>query len=130
MNSKYIGIGKKKWVFAAGRIPLHSTGREPEFTSHDKIAVLNTSSQDAEIKLTIYYEDQQPVTDHAIKIPARRVRKIKFNDLIDPLPIPLDKAFGFTLTCNVEVVIQFSRMDTSKKHKAIFCVTPHAERET
>lgn len=125
MTGKYIGIGKKEWVFAAGRIPLDSTGREPEFTSHDKIAVLNTSLQDAEIKLTIYYEDKQPVKDHAIKIPARRVRKIKFNDLIDPLPIPLDKPFGFTLTCDVEVVVQFSRMDTGKKHNAIFCVTPY-----
>jgi hypothetical protein len=118
------GLGKKVWAFAAGRIPLHSTGSEPDFTSHDKIAILNTSDKTAEIKITIVYEDDRPVKDHAIKVLDRRIRKIKFNDLIDPLPIPLDKPFGFILTSDVNVIVQFTRMDTSSRQHAAFCVTP------
>jgi hypothetical protein len=122
-------IGKKVWAFAGGHIPLFSTGKEPEFTSHDKISVLNTSAKDAEVKITIFYENDEPVKDHAIKIKARRVRKIRFNDLIDPRPISLDKPFSFVLASDVEIIVQFSRMDTSSKHIAGFCVTPYFKRE-
>jgi hypothetical protein len=123
MNRNDIGYGKKRWVFAAGHIPLLSTGKEPAFTSHDKIAILNTSGRDAEIELQIFYEDMDPVVDHKINVKARRVRKIKFNDLIDPLPIPLDTPFGFILTSDTEVIVQFSRMDTRGKGVAGFCAT-------
>jgi hypothetical protein len=122
-------IGKKVWAFAGGHIPLISTGKEPEFTSYDKISVLNTSAKDAEVKITIFYENDEPVKDHAIKIKARRVRKIRFNDLIDPRPIPLDKPFSFVLVSDVEVIIQFSRMDTSSRQIAGFLVTPYFKSE-
>jgi hypothetical protein len=118
-------IGKKVWAFAGGHIPLWSGGKEPEFTSHDKISVLNTSAKDAEIKITIFYENKEAVKDHTIRVPARRVRKIRFNDLINPRPIPLDTPYGFLLASDVEVIVQFSRMNTSSKHNAGFCFTPY-----
>jgi hypothetical protein len=117
-------LSKKTWAFAAGHIPLTSTGHEPTFTSHDKIAILNTSAQDADITITIFYEDEDPVEDHVICVKARRIRKIRFNDLIDPLPLPLDKPFGFIVQSSVAVVVQFSRMDTRSRSAAGFCVTP------
>lgn len=119
-------LGKKTWAFAAGHIPLTSTGHEPMFTSHDKIAVLNTSNQDADITIGIYYEDGEPVKDYAVGVKARRMRKIRFNDLIDPLPLPLDKPFGFVIQSSIAVVVQFSRMDTRSRHVTGFCVTPFA----
>lgn len=121
MSSKT--FGKKIWSFAAGHIPLISNGEEPAFTSHDKIAVLNSTRRDAKIRLTIYYEDVEAVVDHEITVPARRLRKIRFNDLIDPLPIPLDTPFGFVLESDTEVIVQFSRIDTSNQSTAGFCTT-------
>jgi hypothetical protein len=53
--------GKLDWAFSAGRIPFQSTGKEPEFISHDKIAVLNTSEEEALIELFILYENVKPV---------------------------------------------------------------------
>jgi hypothetical protein len=117
-------LGKKVWAFAAGHIPLWSTGKEPAFTSHDKVSVLNTAWIDAAISISIYYEHENPVEDHAIYVPARRVRKIRFNDLINPLPIPLDKPFAFVLRSSVEVIVQFSRADTGSRQTTGFCVTP------
>jgi hypothetical protein len=115
----------KSWAFAGGHIPLRSTGREPWFTSHDKIAILNFSNEDAKIKLTIYYTDLQPVEGHELEVKARRVRKIRFNDLVNPLPIPLDTPYGFVLTATVGVVVQFSRALTAERSAAGFCVTPY-----
>jgi hypothetical protein len=116
--------GRKIWSLSAGHIPLHSTGNEPEFTSHDKLSVLNASDKDAELVVTIFYDHDEPVQDYTITVKARRVRKIKLNDLIDPLPIPLDKHYGVLIRANVNVVVQFSRMDTSSPTVNGFCVTP------
>ena len=121
-------IGVKRWLFAAGHIPLLSKGAEPMFTSHDKIAVLNTTERDASIKLTIYYQHTSPVTDYELIVKAHRVRKIRLNDIIDPLPIPLDEPYGFLLESDTPVVVQFSRMMTARAEAAGFVVTPYAVR--
>jgi hypothetical protein len=118
-----VAYGKKVWAFAAGNIPLRSTGLEPDFTSHDKISILNTSAIKTEIEISIYYEHADVVTDHQIVVGPGRVRKIRFNDLIDPLPIPLDTPFGFVVTSPVPVIVQFSRMNTGDRRLAEICTT-------
>lgn len=104
--------GKIDWAFSAGCIPLGSTGSEPRFISHDKIAVLNTSSQKASIELTIFFEDAPPLGTFKVKIEARRLRKIRFNDLIHPLPIELGRKFSCLIQSDVPVVVQFSRLNS------------------
>lgn len=118
----------KVWAFAAGDIPLRSTGREPMFTSHDKIAILNFSDEDAKVNLTIFYSDSPPVEGYTIEVKARRVRKIRFNDLVDPLPLPLATPYGFELRSTVGIVVQFSRMNTSLANVTSFCATPYPVR--
>lgn len=105
-------IGKIDWAFSAGRIPLNSTGIEPEFISHDKIAVLNTSAEEAKIEMVIFYEDQTPAGTYKVKIKPQRLKKIKFNDLIDPVAMQLERNYSCYIKTNVKVVIQFSRMNT------------------
>lgn len=117
--------GQKRWMFGAGHIPLRSTGREPAFTSHDKISILNTSNHKATIMLSIFYENGDPVLEYEIDVKARRVRKIRLNDLIDPLPIPLDTPYGLLLNSSENIIVQFSRMDTSGRDVASFVVTPY-----
>ncbi len=117
--------GKKRWAFAAGHIPLHSTGKEPDFTSHDKVAILNTSDSDAEISIKILFEDREPLSEFKVKVRAGRVRKVWINDLIDPYPVPLDTAYSIDLSANVNVIVQFSRMETSSRETAGFVVTPY-----
>jgi hypothetical protein len=116
--------GKRIWAFAAGHIPLYSSGQEPAFTSHDKISVLNALGEDAEIYLQIFHEDRSPVTGYSLRVPARRIRKFRFNDLIDPLPLSLDTPYAFTLYSTIPVMVQFSRMLTGSSSAAGFCVTP------
>lgn len=120
--------GKKRWMFAAGHIPLQSTGREPAFTSHDKIAILNTSNHRAKIMLNIFFEKDDPVLQYQLEVSARRVKKIRINDLIDPLPVPLDTPYALSLDSSEEIIVQFSRMDTSDANIASFVLTPYSQR--
>lgn len=110
--------GKKDWAFSAGRIPLASNGEEPEFISHDKISVLNTSGEEALVEMTIFFEDEQPLGTYQVKIAPQRLRKIRFNDLIDPLPIQLEKNYSCLVQSNVPVVVQFSRLNSGERRSA------------
>ena len=121
--------GKKIWSGSAGYIPLYSTGVEPRFTSNDRIAMLNTGKLKATILLTIFYEDREPVDRYELEVKPGRVRKIKFNDLIDPLPIPLQRPYGLKLESDEKIIVQFSKTVTAGKNIAGFISTPYAARK-
>lgn len=104
--------GKRYWAFSGGRIPLASHGKEPEFTSHDKVAILNTSAESVKLELTIFYEHREPVCSYHCEVGAGRLMKLRFNDLIDPLAMPLEVNYGCFIQAEAPVVVQFSRMNT------------------
>lgn len=112
-------IGRTMWVIADGHIPVDSTGPEPARTSRDEIAVLNTGDHDAEIEITVYYADREPVAGYRFAVGARRVRRVRFNDLIDPEAMPLGVDYGAVISSNVPVVVQFARVDTGSGSLAL-----------
>ena len=105
-------IGQKVWALAWSNIPMGQTGTEPEFTSHDSLWMLNTTDDDAEVEITIYYADREPVGPYPLEIGARRVRQVRFNDLIDPEAMPLAVDYGAVVVASVPIVVQFSTIDT------------------
>lgn len=107
-----MGLGSRIWVLPGGRIPFPSHGDEPEFTSADELCILNAGDEAAELRVTIYYADQEPVGPYRIAVGARRVRHIRFNDLIDPEAIRLGRPFGCVAESQVPVVMQLTRQDT------------------
>ena len=113
-------IGKKKWVIAGGNIPVESNGFEPTFTSHDKLSILHTSSGKVKITLTIYFSDHEPYGPYELELEGQRLKKVRFNDLIDPLAIPLGVPYACVIEATEPVVVQFSRLDTSQKENAGF----------
>ena len=106
------GLGSRIWVLPGGRIPFPSHGNEPEFTSADELCVLNTGDEAAELELTIYYADQDPVGPYHVSVDARRVRHVRFNDLVDPEAIRLGRPFGCVAESQIPVVVQLNRQDT------------------
>ncbi|HZD44139.1 MAG TPA: sensory rhodopsin transducer [Methanomicrobiales archaeon] len=119
-------IGRTVWVIPGGHIPLKSSGHEPEYTSRDVLCMLNTGDEDAEIRITIYYADREPAGPYPLKVAARRVRHVHFNDLIDPEAMPLDTDYGSIIESTVPIVIQFIRQDTSQAENALFSIIAYS----
>lgn len=117
------GLGSRIWVVPGGRIPFPSHGAEPAFTSFDQLCVLNTSDETARLELTIYYQDREPVGPYPLIVEARRVRHVRFNDLIDPEAIELERPFGCVVHASVPVVVQFARQDTRVSGTVALAVT-------
>jgi hypothetical protein len=118
-------LGCRIWAICDGHIPLVSHGKEPTFTSHDKLCILNTSSQNARLELTIYYQDADPDGPYALQVASQRVRHVRINDLIDPRAVPLDVSYGLVITSDVDVIVQFSRRDTGQGENAIMTTLAH-----
>ena len=112
-------IGSKVWAIPGGHMPLLSSGAEPRDTSRDELCVLNAGHVDANLQLTIYYEDHEPVGPYSLKVAAQRVRHVRFNDLIDPQTLPLDTPYAALIVADHPVVVQFTRCDTSQAANAI-----------
>ncbi len=112
--------GRRRWVIAEGYIPSKSHGPEPQMTSHETMCILNSSDQDATVQVTIFYADREPVGPYIIQVPARRTKHVRFNDLTDPAPIPLDTDFSSLIDSNVRIVVQHTRLDSRQAENALF----------
>jgi hypothetical protein len=103
-----------RWVFACGAIPAQSTGPEPEFTSRDELCILNTGDEAAELDLTVFHTDRDPVGPYRIELAPRRVCHVRINDLIDPEAVPLGVPYGMEVTSSRAVHVQLARLDTRR----------------
>ncbi len=114
------GIGRTRWALAEGYIPRDSHGPAPQMTSHETVCLLNTSSQDALVLITIYFADREPVGPYRVTVPARRTNHVRFNDLTDPAPIPVDTDYASLIESNVPIVVQHTRLDSRQAENALF----------
>lgn len=112
-------LGKKRWAIAEGYIPAYSHGPAPQMTSHETVCILNASEQDAHVKLTLFFSDQDPAGPYSIIVSARRTRHIRFNDLKDPLPVPLDTDYACVIESDVPIVVQHTRLDSRQAENAL-----------
>jgi hypothetical protein len=112
-------IGKTAWAIAGGHIPLLSTGKEPENTSRDELCFLNAGYEEAHVEVTLFYSDRDPVGPYQLAVPARRVRRVRINDLINPEAPPLDTDYGAIVESDLPIVVQLDRKDTSRSENSI-----------
>jgi len=112
-------MGRRRWAIAEGWIPGQSTGPEPEMTSHETACLLNTGETDANVQITIFYEDRDPAGPYRVTLPARRTLHLRFNELTDPEPVPRDTAYASVIESDVPIVVQHTRLDSRQAENAL-----------
>jgi hypothetical protein len=112
-------IGFKVWAIPEGYIPGQSTGPDPEFTSHETACILNAGDKDANIEITIYFTDKEPIGPFKTKVAARRTVHLRFNDLDNPQKIPRDTDYASLIRSDVPVVVQHTRLDSRQAENAL-----------
>lgn len=117
--------GRTEWVVPGGRIPLHGTGEEPMFTSHDEVCLLNTSSRTTGVRITVFFTDAEPVGPFPLSLGPRRVRHVRLNDLIFPQAIPLETDYATLILSDHPIVVQFGRSDTRQPENAGMSTTAY-----
>lgn len=120
-------IGRRTWAIAEGYIPGWSHGPAPQMESHETACLLNTSGQDAHVRLTIYFKDREPAGPYEVTVPARRTLHLRFNQLRDPEPVPRDTDYSTVLESDVPIVVQHSRLDSRQAENALMSTIAYAE---
>jgi hypothetical protein len=118
-------IGHRSWAIAEGYIPGDSLNDDPAFISHETACILNAGDQDADVEITIYFADRDPVGPYRVSVPARRTLHLRFNDLEDPAPVPRDTDYASVFTSNVPIVVQHTRLDSRHPNVALLSAMAH-----
>ncbi|RKP56867.1 hypothetical protein D7Z26_02435 [Cohnella endophytica] len=112
--------GEKLWYIPDGYIPETSSG---DLTSHESICVLNTSSEDALLEITIFFEDRDPMEKIMVVVGARRTKHIRTSSLQqDGMPIPVGVPYAIEVKSDVSVIVQYSRLDSTQAENALMSV--------
>jgi hypothetical protein len=99
---------------------------EPEMTSHETVCVLNASDQDAQVEITIYFSQRDPVGPYRVTVPARRTKHLRFNDLNDPAPIPHGTDYASVIESDIPIVVQHTRLDSRQRENALLSTVAFA----
>lgn len=122
-----MSIGHKLWVIPEGYIPADSTnGHDPSLLSHETACMLNANDGEVAVTITIYFTDREPVGPYRLTIPARRTLHLRFNDLRQPEPIPLDTPYASLIESSLPIVVQHTRLDTRQPALALLSTMAYA----
>lgn len=119
-------IGKTRWAIPEGYIPSQSVSQERALLSHETACILNANDRDAHITLTLFFADREPVI-YQVTVPARRTLHLRFNDLKDPEPVPLDTDYASVFESDVPIVVQHTRLDSRRAEIALLSTIAYAQ---
>jgi hypothetical protein len=111
--------GAKVWLMPDGFIPEESSGVQE---SHEAICVLNTSTDEARLSISFYFEDREPVRDAEAVVPPERTLHIRTDQLAE---IPRGVPYAIRVESSAAVVVQCSRMDTTQAALSLMSTMAH-----
>jgi len=120
-------IGRTRWAIAEGYIPSQSSFTDPALISHETACILNAGDREAQVRITAFFADREPVGPYRVTVPARRTLHLRFNDLRDPAGIPRDTPYSSVLESDVPIVVQHTRLDSRHAEVSLLSTTAYAE---
>ena len=107
-------IGCRRWAIAEGYIPSESCSCDRTLVSHETACILNAGDREAHVAVTICFANRDPAGPYRVVVPPRRTYHLRFNDLKDPEPVPLDTDYSSVFESDVPIVVQHTRLDSRR----------------
>jgi hypothetical protein len=126
-GTKMEKIGRTHWAIAEGYIPSQSSFSEPALASHETACILNAGDRDAQVRITIYFANREPIGPYRVTVAARRTLHLKFNDLTDPATIPRDTDYASVFEADVPIIVQHTRLDSRRAEVSLLSTIAYAE---
>ena len=120
-------IGRRQWATAEGYIPSGSAFSDRALVSHETACLLNATDRNAQVSITIYFADREPIGPYRVIVPARRTLHLRFNDLRDPAPVPRDTDYASVFESDVPIVVQHTRLDSRHAEVALLTTVAYAQ---
>ena len=120
-------IGRRRWAIAEGYIPSESSYSDRALTSHETACILNAGDRDAQVAITIFFANKEPVGPYHVTVAARRTLHLRFNDLEQPQPIPRDTDYASVFESDVPIIVQHTRLDSRRAEVALLSTVAYSE---
>ncbi len=120
--------GKKTWLIPDAFLGSESAN---ELITHEAVCVINTSPEDAVIRLTAIFEDRAPIDNFKAHCGAERTHHIRLDKLRSESGdgIPLDTPYALLVESSTPIVVQYSRLDASHAELALMTTMAWAPDE-
>ncbi len=112
--------GKNEWYIVDGYRPSPQPDPAALYEGHESIMILNPNAEDAHVRISIYFEDRDPVEDIPYLVPAKRIRCFKSHEkeVLGGLEIGVGVQYSMRITSDVGVVVQYGRLDVQQSNMA------------
>jgi len=119
-----VSEGARVWLIPDGFLPEESSGTQE---SHEAICILNTSTEEARLLVSFYFEDQEPIKDVRVTVFPERTLHLRLDlpEQIGSVAIPRGVPYALRVESSVPVTIQHSRMDTSQEALTLMTTMAH-----
>jgi hypothetical protein len=121
--------GKKNWYIVDGyKPPQHESG-DKNYEGHECIMILNCENSDANVNIDVYFMDREPVTGLKFIAPAKRISAFRSDDknVFGELDLVERLQYSIHITSDVEVIVQYGRMDINQSNLAYLATLGYAE---
>lgn len=110
-------IGAKLWIIPDGFTPVRSSGA---LESHEAICIVNCSVSRAKVRVTVYFEDSNPIEEIAFAVDGQRTKHVRTDTLEkDGARIPKGVPYAMKVESDVSIVVQYSRMDATQAENTL-----------
>lgn len=119
--------GETLWIIPDGYIPPSSRG---ELVSHESVCVLNCQDTDANLSITVYFEDRPPIENIPAVVPAKRTRHIRTSSFCkEGESIPVGIPYAMEVASDIPVFVQYSRLDATQAENALMSTMGYPVRK-
>jgi hypothetical protein len=110
-----------------GYIPSQSSFSDRALISHETACILNANDQEANVSITVFFADREPVGPYRVTVAPRRTLHLRFNDLKEPAIVPRDTDFSSVFESDVPVIVQHTRLDSRHAEVSLMSTTAYAD---
>lgn len=112
-------FGKKVWFFPDGDRPPFG---ESPLKGHESIVILNPNKSGANVKLTLYFEDRDPVREITVFVGAERVKCVQTHnrEIFGEHVLPVTTQYAIRVESDTPVIVQYGRLDSRQDNLAYY----------
>jgi hypothetical protein len=118
------GEGSYTWVVPDGWLPPE--GGNGDMINHESLMIMNTGIEAADIKVDIYFDNQEPVKGLCLRVDGERIKAFRLDQPEDlGFELPRATQYALRIKSNVKVIVQYGRMDVRQSNLAYYGTMAH-----
>lgn len=120
--------GKKQWYIVDGYRPSPKPDPNADYSGHESVMILNTNDEDANVLISIYFEDREPVENISYTVPAKRIRCFKTHEKeVLGFEIGVGVQYSMEIKSDIGVIVQYGRLDVQQPNMAYMALMAQSE---